>query len=343
MMNDLVNRILDANILRPPPAARDAWSLGTASGTTAAGVTPVIIDGDTVASNCKGANAEDGDRVLVCLLGRARLLVENLTAPAGGSMSAAAILAALLTVDGAGSGLDADLLDGNSSAAFLLASAYTAADVKAKMLTQDGAGSTLDADLLDGSHASAFAPASGILKTALAAAVQTSLDKADAALPASSYTAADVLAKMLTVDGASSGLDADKLDGVEAAALAAYTAGAAWSPSYSCNGSMTISSINTTKANHWHIGELVFIDLVFDCTLGGTASNGVRFTLPHAVVTSEWVSMQGDYFVTNHYGVNAALVGGTNNTMQILRIDSTTTYVTGTGRQFAIKGWYKPA
>jgi hypothetical protein len=39
-------------------------------------------------------------------------------ASSGGTMSAAAILAALLTVDGAGSGLDADLLDGSSSAAF---------------------------------------------------------------------------------------------------------------------------------------------------------------------------------------------------------------------------------
>jgi len=39
----------------------------------------------------------------------------------GGTMDAASILAALITVDGAGSGLDADLLDGQSSAAFALA------------------------------------------------------------------------------------------------------------------------------------------------------------------------------------------------------------------------------
>lgn len=39
---------------------------------------------------------------------------------ATGDQSAAEILAALLTVDGSGSGLDADLLDGNSSAAFAL-------------------------------------------------------------------------------------------------------------------------------------------------------------------------------------------------------------------------------
>jgi hypothetical protein len=39
----------------------------------------------------------------------------------------------------------------------LNASSYTAADVLAKLLTVDGAGTALDADLLDGQHASAFA------------------------------------------------------------------------------------------------------------------------------------------------------------------------------------------
>ena len=40
---------------------------------------------------------------------------------------------------------------------------------------------------------------------------------ADAALPASSYTAADILTKIKTVDGAGSGLDADLLDGQSSA------------------------------------------------------------------------------------------------------------------------------
>lgn len=40
------------------------------------------------------------------------------------------------------------------------------------------------------------------------------------AVHAGQYTAADVLAKLLTVDGAASGLDADKLDGAEGAAYA---------------------------------------------------------------------------------------------------------------------------
>lgn len=48
------------------------------------------------------------------------------------------------------SNLNADLLDGIDSASFQLASGYTAADVLAKLLTVDGSGSGLDADLLDG-------------------------------------------------------------------------------------------------------------------------------------------------------------------------------------------------
>ena len=52
-----------------------------------------------------------------------------------------------------------DLVSGIDTqfAAKLNAATYTAADVLAKLLTVDGAGTGLDADLLDGQHASAFA------------------------------------------------------------------------------------------------------------------------------------------------------------------------------------------
>lgn len=79
----------------------------------------------------------------------------------------AVILPWLLGLDGAGSGLDADLLDGQHGAWYadiaarlgytpLNATAYTAADVLAKLLTVDGAGSGVDADTVDGHHAAAF-------------------------------------------------------------------------------------------------------------------------------------------------------------------------------------------
>lgn len=123
---------------------------------------------------------------------------------APGSLTAAGLLALLKTVDGATSGLDADMLDGNHVSTFLTAATYTAADVLAKLLTVDGAGSGLDADKLDGLSSAAFATAA-----------QGAL--ADTAVQGAAYTAADVLSKLLTVDGAGSGVDADKLDGVEGA------------------------------------------------------------------------------------------------------------------------------
>jgi hypothetical protein len=54
----------------------------------------------------------------------------------GGSMTAAQILTAIKTVDGAGSGLDADLLDGQSSAAFATAAAL-AAEATARQTADD--------------------------------------------------------------------------------------------------------------------------------------------------------------------------------------------------------------
>ncbi len=89
-------------------------------------------------------------------------------------------LNAIKEVDGANSGLDADLLDGFDSAAFL----QNGGQVLALVLAADGAGSGLDADTLDGHDSGAFV-----------------------------RTAAELLALLLTTDGAGSGIDADRLDG----------------------------------------------------------------------------------------------------------------------------------
>lgn len=78
----------------------------------------------------------------------------------GGSMTAAEILAELLTVDGAGSGLDADLLDGNSSAAFATAAnltSHTDATTGAHGMTAFGA------SLVDDSSASAARTTLGLV------------------------------------------------------------------------------------------------------------------------------------------------------------------------------------
>jgi len=91
--------------------------------------------------------------------------------------TASDVLTKVKTVDGAGSGLDADLLDGQSSAYFAVeatrssnaaalaagiatkldSSDYTASDVLTKIKTVDGSGSGLDADLLDGQSSAYYA------------------------------------------------------------------------------------------------------------------------------------------------------------------------------------------
>lgn len=142
--------------------------------------------------------------------------------------TAADVLTKLLTVDGSGSGIDADLLDGKHASAFVevtdaatvsaqgiieiatnaealagtdsvravtpVSMSYTLSQLSYWRAGNDGAGSGMDADLLDGQHGSYY-------------------------LPASSYSASDIKAKLVTVDGSGSGLDADLLDGIHLAAL----------------------------------------------------------------------------------------------------------------------------
>lgn len=66
--------------------------------------------------------------------------------------TAAEIRDLLKTVDGSGSGVDADTLDGKHASSFVKTSDYEDADVLNKIKNVDGSGSGLDADLLDGWH-----------------------------------------------------------------------------------------------------------------------------------------------------------------------------------------------
>lgn len=90
----------------------------------------------------------------------------------GGDFTAAEILALLLTVDGSGSGLDADLLDGQHGSFYQNASnlnagtvpnaRLNAANLLALLLTVDGPSSGLNADLLDNQHGSFYQNASNL-------------------------------------------------------------------------------------------------------------------------------------------------------------------------------------
>lgn len=143
---------------------------------------------------------------------------------AGGAAHANAVAAG-----GAGfmTGADKTKLDGIEAGARV---SMTASEILTALKTVDGAGSLLDADLLDGLEASAFAPighvgAGGAAHAnAVAAGAagfmtgtdKTKLDGVEAGATAD-QTAAEILAALFTVDGAGSLLDADLLDGTQLA------------------------------------------------------------------------------------------------------------------------------
>lgn len=138
------------------------------------------------------------------------------------------ILTQILTVDGAGSGLDADLLDGQEASAFATAAQGAKADTALQPADLNGYAlesyvTSAIADLVNSSPATLdtlneLAAALGDdpnFATTVSTQIGTKLD-------ASAYTASDVLTKLLTVDGTGSGLDADLLDGQEATAFAQH-------------------------------------------------------------------------------------------------------------------------
>ncbi len=134
-------------------------------------------------------------------------------------------IAAVKVVDGAGSGLDADLLDGLSSAAFV----QGGEQVLALIIERDGGNSGLDADHLDGHDSNAFIRTAAQLITLLLTADGTDsgldadlLDGHDSGEFMSATdpaVAAQILNFLLDVDGEGSGLDADRLDNLDNSAF----------------------------------------------------------------------------------------------------------------------------
>ena len=71
----LINDIINHGIFPAPKPPRDSWSFGTVESVGTARV-DVLLDGDTTAvSMATGAACTVGDRVLVILLGRSRMVV----------------------------------------------------------------------------------------------------------------------------------------------------------------------------------------------------------------------------------------------------------------------------
>ena len=148
----------------------------------------------------------------------------------------AEVFGIVTAADGSTSGLDADLLDGQSSAAFAGAShVHSGADITSGTVDEaridallardaevfaivtaaDGAGSTLDADLLDGQSSGAFAGASHVHSGDDITSGTVDGSVIDVLIA----RVADVFDIVLAADGSGSGLNADLLDGQSSAAF----------------------------------------------------------------------------------------------------------------------------
>ena len=124
-------------------------------------------------------------------------------------------------------------------------------------------------------------------------ALQTQID---AKLASSSYTASDVLTKIKTVDGGSSGLDADLLDGVEASSFlrsdAADTATGTITFSGTSSAPFRLEATNATSS--WDAVTFQATTEWGDSTsfgvLGGDGTEGVFVRRPHVVWNSNHAS-----------------------------------------------------
>lgn len=75
-------------------------------------------------------------------------------------------------------------------------------------------------------------------------------DKIETLLPSASYTAADVLSKLLTVDGTGSGLDADLLDGSHASAFATLAGANVFTHATGNTFNGKITTLSTLELGH---------------------------------------------------------------------------------------------
>ena len=189
-----------------------------------------------------------------------------------------------------------------------------AADILTEIKTVDGTGSGLDADLLDGQHGAYYAVAatenSRLANTN--AFIATKLDS-------SSYTASDVLTKIKTVDGASSGLDADLLDGQEGS----YYAVAATENSRLANTNAYIASTLTSAQNlaGARLGATATVQISGD--VAGSASFSGNTV--NVAVTQQNNSVDLGTHTTGNY---VATVSGTANEIEVSGSGSETASVT---------------
>ena len=201
---------------------------------------------------------EDGDKTKL----------DGIEAGATADQTPSEILTAVKTVDGSGSGLDADLLDGNHASDFATSSQGALAD---SSLQPSDIGSTVQA------YSSVLAGTTASFTTA----DEAKLGGIEAGATAD-QTASEILTAIKTVDGASSGLDADLLDGNHASAFATAAQGSLADSALQAGDN--ISSLTNDAGYTTNVGDITGVTAGSGLT-GGGASGSV--TVSHADTSTQ--------------------------------------------------------
>ncbi len=187
----------------------------------------------------------------------------------------AAALAYLLANDGAGSGLDADLLDGLDSTAFAAASHNHSAS-----------------DITSGTIDDARIP-SGIARDSEVAASYSPLGHSHSASDITSGTIDNARLNM----GSGSGLDADTVDG-------GHFSEGTWTPSLTFGGGSTGMTYDTNvHGRYTRIGNSVFFSIRFNLTAKGSSTGDATVSLP-ITATSAATNM---VWMCTGFGANLSL------------------------------------
>ena len=310
-------------------------SVDTANDDALAGY--VVSNNAAVAQNAAAIASEETARISDVAAINSKL--DGIESGATADQTPAEILTALKTVDGAGSGLDADLLDGQSSAYYATAAAVAAntqaladldltyasdADVSAvaadvavntadiatnaSNIASNSAAISANTSKLDGIEAGATGDQTGAEIKALYEAEANTNEFSDAeksklagieAGATGDQSAAEILAAIKTVDGAGSGLDADLLDGQSSAYYATSAAVAQ-------NTSDIATNASGIAANASAIATINAKDPVL--TVTGDASGTATFTnLGNASLTLTIADDSHNHTIANVDGLQSAL------------------------------------
>ena len=115
-----------------------------------------------------------------------------------------------------------------------------------------------------------------------------------------------------------------------------------WVPSFSATGSMTYTSVTASVAVFCIKNDIVFYDIYAGGTTGGTASNGLIFTLPvnRALTTTNYLMGYGRVY--DGVDVMGMILSNSTNVdkIEVRRYDQAN-YGLGAGRYVTASGFYR--